>query len=77
MALTFTKAKRTFKILSSGSGRVIKGFHMPCGCKDLMVIDCHCRLRDKKCQICGRVFIPSGKDWYEVEDPHKDWREEC
>ena len=51
---------------------------LPCGCHGL-IVGCTCKVRDKRCQTCGRVFVASpayearGKKWvdvYEVEDPH-------
>lgn len=43
---------------------------LPCGCHGLQV-DCTCRLRDKLCRRCGRVFVTYSGDWYEIEDPHR------
>ena len=53
---------------------------LPCGCHG-MVVFCSCRVGDKRCGSCGRVFVASkryqahGQWWtdvYEVEDPHGD-----
>jgi rRNA maturation protein Nop10 len=43
---------------------------LPCGCAHAMILACSCKLRDEKCQKCGRVFVSAGGDWYEIEDPH-------
>lgn len=42
---------------------------LPCGCHGL-VVECTCRLRDKACRSCGRVFVAAGNNWYEAIDPH-------
>lgn len=42
---------------------------LPCGCHGLQV-HCTCKLHDKHCRRCGRVFVTCCGDWYEIEDPH-------
>jgi hypothetical protein len=51
---------------------------LPCGCHGV-IVECTCRVHDKRCQTCGRVFVATapyvvkGKrfvDVYEIEDPH-------
>jgi len=85
MAMTFDKAGTTFEIISGGTGRVmtkcrcedckreprwLRADTLPCGCVHAMIVDCSCPLKDKHCRRCRRSFIPSGRDWYEVLDPH-------
>lgn len=51
---------------------------LPCGCHGL-VVECSCRVHEKVCKACGRIFVASkpytagDKRWvdvYEIEDPH-------
>ena len=51
---------------------------LPCRCHGTLV-ECNCKVHDKKCNTCGRVYvqmppyIAHGErfvDWYQVEDPH-------
>jgi len=42
---------------------------LPCGCHGLQV-HCACKLRDKCCRRCGRVFVSCCGDWYQIQDPH-------
>ena len=42
----------------------------PCGCHGLVVI-CTCGFRDVACRHCGKVFVASAGDWWEVPDPHR------
>ena len=51
---------------------------LPCGCHGA-IVECSCKVHEKVCESCGRVFVASpayearGKKWvdvYEVEDPH-------
>jgi len=53
----------------AGKPRIDKYRVLPCGCHGL-VVECTCRLRDKACRSCGRVYVAAQGDWYEVEDPH-------
>ena len=43
---------------------------LPCGCHGL-IHECTCKVHDIQCRSCRRIFVQSGIDWYEVEDPHK------
>ena len=42
---------------------------LPCGCHALQN-HCTCKLRDRLCRGCRRVFVACGGDWYEIQDPH-------
>ena len=85
--LTFEKAGKTLLIANpkrgrktSGSGKVVcarngKPHRLPCECGG-PIVHCTCKLKDKQCGICGRVWVETWdaefkiRDWYEVVDPH-------
>lgn len=71
---------------TSGTGRVLRvcagaccadlpkgerARQLPCGHHGL-VVECTCRIRDKQCRVCGRVYVEAGLDWYEIHDPHEE-----
>ncbi len=74
------------KVIQAGEGRVVRACAMaccggkpkherysilPCGCHGL-IVECTCKVRDKQCKRCGRVYVAVGRaGWAEIEDPHQ------
>lgn len=82
---TIEKAGRVLEYVDTGTGRVLvrcdcdrcerlpvheRYYVLPCGHHGT-ITDCSCPLRDKRCNTCGRVWVPVGNTWYELaSDPH-------
>ena len=43
---------------------------LPCHCHGL-IVECTCKLRDKQCKSCRKVYIKGNAiGWYQIADPH-------
>lgn len=83
---TITKAGQTFVVKRQGRGRLLRRcpcaqcmrrekweahVRLPClHHAHGLIVECTCPLREKHCRACGKVYLPVGMDWYEIDDPH-------
>lgn len=85
-APTVSKHGQTFLVKRAGRGRLLRRclcqqcmglekwevrVRLPClHHAHGLIVDCTCPLREKHCRACGKVYLPIGRDWAEIEDPH-------
>jgi hypothetical protein len=54
--------------------KVMRYTLLPCSCHSTFV-KCTCPIKEAHCNKCGRNFITvaalRGKEWFEIEDPHR------